>query len=300
MRRPSSIRLNTTLQSPLDSLEDVIKGKIAVIKHCDDGTTKIETPEKGAEFEVYLKAAGSYEMPRETERDILVCDENGFAETKDLPYGEYTVNADQGLGGRNCLRRLRYSSVRTDRLSFSSSITQPLRHSLKLLKRTPKRVKLSLPPALASRCVTPTIGRIYRAAYQLPDACGHRHLLHRCNGQRSRCPKSFLTAIMRSSSSVRLPGYVLDSPAPIAFKVDRRRKPVIGVEKFNMPQKGIVNILKKSGKVFFSAVESGRRVQLCFLRIKTSQGQPGKSPPPRTLSRRTAHCATPKEWSLIP
>lgn len=34
------------LAKPLDSLEDVIKGKIAVIKHCDDGSTKIETPEK--------------------------------------------------------------------------------------------------------------------------------------------------------------------------------------------------------------------------------------------------------------
>ena len=79
------------LTKPLDSLENVIKGKIAVIKHCDDGSTKIETPEKGAGFEVYLKAAGSYENAEETERDILVCDENGFAETKDLPYGEYIV-----------------------------------------------------------------------------------------------------------------------------------------------------------------------------------------------------------------
>ena len=49
------------LAKPLDSLEDVIKGKIAVIKHCDDGSTKIETPEIGAEFEVYLKAAGSFD-----------------------------------------------------------------------------------------------------------------------------------------------------------------------------------------------------------------------------------------------
>ena len=78
------------LAKPLDSLENVIKGKIAVIKHCDDGSTKIETPEKGAEFEVYLAASGSYENAKKTERDILVCDENGFAETKDLPYGELT------------------------------------------------------------------------------------------------------------------------------------------------------------------------------------------------------------------
>lgn len=67
--------------------------KVAIIKHCDDGSTKIETPEVGAEFEVYLKSAGSYENAKETERDILVCDENGFAETKDryqsLPLAEH-------------------------------------------------------------------------------------------------------------------------------------------------------------------------------------------------------------------
>ena len=40
--------------------EDVIKGNIAMIKHSDDGSTQIETPEVGAEFEVYLKSSGSY------------------------------------------------------------------------------------------------------------------------------------------------------------------------------------------------------------------------------------------------
>ena len=58
--------------------EDVIKGNIAMIKHSDDGSTQIETPEVGAEFEVYLKSSGSYANAVETERDYLTCDENGF------------------------------------------------------------------------------------------------------------------------------------------------------------------------------------------------------------------------------
>ena len=91
------------IANPLDSYEDIIKGKIAIIKHCDDGSTKIETPEVGAEFEVYLKSAGSYENAKETERDILVCDEHGFAETKDLPYGEYTVRQIKGWDGKELL-----------------------------------------------------------------------------------------------------------------------------------------------------------------------------------------------------
>ena len=79
--------------------EDVIKGNIAIIKHSDDGYTQIETPEVGAEFEVYLKSASSYENAAESERDYLTCDENGFAQTKDMPYGVYTVHQTVGWEG---------------------------------------------------------------------------------------------------------------------------------------------------------------------------------------------------------
>lgn len=72
--------------------EDVVKGKISIIKHSDNGSTQIETPEVGAEFEVYLKSSGSYENATETERDYLTCNENGFAATKMLPYGIYVVH----------------------------------------------------------------------------------------------------------------------------------------------------------------------------------------------------------------
>ena len=79
--------------------EDVIKGNIAIIKHSNDGSTQIETPEVGAEFEVYLKSTGSYENATESERDYLTCDENGFAQTKDMPYGIYTVHQTVGWEG---------------------------------------------------------------------------------------------------------------------------------------------------------------------------------------------------------
>ncbi len=63
-------------QTATDVNEQVIKGNIAIIKHTDDGETKIETPEEGAVFEVYLKSAGSFENAKESERDTLTCDEN--------------------------------------------------------------------------------------------------------------------------------------------------------------------------------------------------------------------------------
>ena len=91
-----------TIESNLISMtvtEDVVKGNIAIIKQSDDGSTQIETPEVGAEFEVYLKSSGSYANAVETERDYLTCDENGFAQTKDMPYGVYTVHQTVGWEG---------------------------------------------------------------------------------------------------------------------------------------------------------------------------------------------------------
>ena len=84
--------------------EQVIKGKIAIIKHTNDGETQIETPEEGAVFEVYLKLANSYADAKDSERDLLTCDENGFAQTKDLPYGIYTVKQTSGWGGRELMK----------------------------------------------------------------------------------------------------------------------------------------------------------------------------------------------------
>ena len=90
------IELNDTAN---DVTEQVIKGDIAIIKHTDDGETQIETPESGAEFQVFLKSAGSYENAKESERDVLVCDENGFAQSKKLPYGTYIVRQTKGWEG---------------------------------------------------------------------------------------------------------------------------------------------------------------------------------------------------------
>ena len=86
-----------------DVNEQVIKGSIALIKHTDDGETKLETPEAGAEFSVYLKSSGSYDAAKDSERDTLICDENGFAQTKQLPYGIYTVHQVSGWEGRELL-----------------------------------------------------------------------------------------------------------------------------------------------------------------------------------------------------
>jgi uncharacterized surface anchored protein len=81
----------------------VIKGKIQIVKHSDDPDPSVEPengqvqrPLSGIVFEVHLKSAGSYASAKGAERDRITTDENGYARTKDLPYGVYTVTEVQG------------------------------------------------------------------------------------------------------------------------------------------------------------------------------------------------------------
>lgn len=75
---------------------EILYGAKAIVKLLGDDNTapdpeRVETPEEGAEFEVYLASAGSYEDARDLERDYLITDENGYAMTKPLPYGVYVL-----------------------------------------------------------------------------------------------------------------------------------------------------------------------------------------------------------------
>ena len=80
--------------------EQVKKGSIKITKVLTDqmNPTSVEV-EKGAEFQVYLKSAGSYEAASELERDILVTDEKGEAASKELPFGTYILHQTKGQAG---------------------------------------------------------------------------------------------------------------------------------------------------------------------------------------------------------
>ena len=88
----------------LDVYENIIYGGFYLLKHKDNGDTQIETEEAGAEFEVYLKSAGSYENAKETERAYLITDEWGYAETNTLPYGVYAVKQVKGSEGFDLMK----------------------------------------------------------------------------------------------------------------------------------------------------------------------------------------------------
>lgn len=83
---------------PKDFTEDVFKGKIALHKQYE--TLDKLADEQGAEFDVYLKSAGSFDAAKETERDHITTGADGMATTKDLPYGTYIVHQTKGGNGR--------------------------------------------------------------------------------------------------------------------------------------------------------------------------------------------------------
>lgn len=84
---------------PEDFTEDVFKGKISLTKQIEMLGADAQL-EQGAEYQVYLKSAGSYNAAKDTERDYLVTGADGKSITKDLPYGTYTLHQVKGVPGR--------------------------------------------------------------------------------------------------------------------------------------------------------------------------------------------------------
>lgn len=248
------------IAKPLDSYEDIIKGKVAIIKHCDDGSTKIETPEVGAEFEVYLKAAGSYENAKETERDILVCDEHGFAETKDLPYGEYTVRQIKGWDGKELLAPFTVFVSEDGRVYRFLINNAPYEAFIEIVKKDAETGKIIPAAGIGFKVRNTDTGEYIVQHINYPTPVDIDIYYTDVSGK-LMMPEKLPYGNYEIIEQCTAYGYVLDS-APIAFKVDGS-KTVVTVEKHNMPQKGIVNI-SKSGEVFFSAVESDGVYSLVF------------------------------------
>ena len=248
------------IAKPLDSYEDIIKGKVAIIKHCDDGTTKIETPEVGAEFEVYLKAAGSYENAKETERDILVCDGNGFAESKDLPYGEYTVRQIKGWDGKELLAPFTVFVSEDGQVYRFLINNAPYAALIEIVKKDAETGKIIPASGIGFKVRNTDTGKYIVQHINYPTPVDIDTYYTDVTGK-LMMPEKLPYGNYEIIEQCTAYGYVLDS-APIAFKVDGE-KTVVTVEKFNMPQKGIIRITK-SGEIFFSAVEADGVYSLVF------------------------------------
>ena len=239
-------------------MEQVIKGKISIIKHTDDGETQIETPEKGAEFQVYLKSSGSFVNADKDERDTVVCDEDGFASTKLLPYGVYTVHQSKGWDGREKITDFDVF-INTDGKTYKFLINNKNFESylkvVKLDKETGKRI--------------PYEG----AAFEIYDSNNHRITMQYTYPQVTSIHTFYTNKEGYLITPEKLPygdytlkevqapyGYVLDD-TPIPFSITQENSStdtgvtVVKIKARDVAQKGVINITK-TGEIFSSVEEN--------------------------------------------
>ena len=239
-------------------MEQVIKGKISIIKHTDDGETQIETPEKGAEFQVYLKSSGSFVNADKDERDTIVCDQDGFASTKLLPYGVYTVHQTKGWNGREKITDFDVF-INTDGKTYKFLINNKNFESylkvVKLDKETGKRI--------------PYEG----AAFEIYDSNNHRITMQYTYPQVTSIHTFYTNKEGYLITPEKLPygaytlkevqapyGYVLDD-TPVPFSITQENSStdtgvtVVKVKARDVAQKGVINITK-TGEIFSSVEEN--------------------------------------------
>ena len=114
-RAPEGYLLNDTVyvaQTILDSSNNTVRttnlptddkaaqetpyeGTISIQKFLG-GSNAVKASEPDAEFQIYLKSAGSYDASPEDSRQTITTDANGYAITKRLPYGTYTIHQTKG------------------------------------------------------------------------------------------------------------------------------------------------------------------------------------------------------------
>ena len=226
--------------------ENAVRGKISLIKHSDEGTTQIETPEEGAEFEVYLKSAGSYDNAKESEKDYLVCDENGFDETKLLPYGIYIVHQTKGWENTEWMQ------------DFEVVISENEKNYFYLINDA---VLTSLVKIVKKDAETGNIIPVSGIGFKVWDCQNECYVEQTINYPTQITIDTYYTD---ESGSLMMPselvygnyelhevqtanGYVLDE-TPVPFAIDGQEE-VITVEKFNTAQKGKISV-RKTGDIF--------------------------------------------------
>lgn len=251
-------------QISLTVVEDSVKGKISIIKHSDDGTTQIETPEVGAEFEVYLKSAGSSEAAKDSEKDYLVCDENGFAETKLLPYGIYTVHQVKGNEGTINIA------------DFDVTISEHNKKYAYLINNAEFESYLKV---VKIDSETGNVIAYEGAGFEIYNAEGEKISMSftyptvetidvfYTNSEGCLITPEMLPFGEYSLVEVQAPlGYVLDS-TPISFTISENNAEeenaltIVKVTKENTPQKGRISV-QKTGDIFSSVTALGSAIYI--------------------------------------
>lgn len=259
-----TVEYNTTAN---DVTEQIIKGRIAIIKHTDDGDTQLETPEAGAEFAVFLKAAGSYDSAKASERDYLICDENGYAVTKGLPHGIYTVHQTKSWDGRELLADFDVYIAKDGQTYRYLANNRNFESYIKIVKVDAETGKV-IPLAGAGFRLYRPDGSLITQTFTYPEVTTIDTFYTNNDGYLIT-PEKLEYGTGYSLVEVSAPyGYTLNSE-PVYFDVtadnatEENAVTVVEVTKSNTAQKGVLRI-SKSGEVFSSVTEADGIYQPVF------------------------------------
>ncbi len=254
--------------------EQVIKGNISIIKHSDDGSTQIETPEPEAEFQVYLKSAGSYSRANADERDILDCNEDGYAKSKDLPYGIYTVHQTKGVEGSEFMQDFDVYIAENGNTYKHLINNAPFKAYLKITK-VDRETGKTVPYAGAGFEIYDSSGNKVSQTFTYPKKTTISTYYTNADGYLIT-PEKLDYGKNYTLVEVQAPyGYVLDS-TPIKFNVTRDNSEIedaltlIKVKRDNITQKGIIEVTK-SGEVFAS-VENTENIYTPVYEVQNLKG----------------------------
>lgn len=247
-----TVEYNTTANNVV---ETPIKNRISLIKHSDDGSSKIETPEANAEFQIYLKSSGSYDKADSDERDIIVTDKFGYGETKLLPYGTYTVHQTKGLEGTEYIADFDVF-IDSEEKEYKYLINDPYFYSFIKVVKTDTETGKQIAYAGAGFEIYKPNGEQVKMTYTYPTPTTIDTFYTNSEGYLVT-PEKLIYGKGYKLVEVQAPyGYVLDS-TPISFDVtqDNSSKEnaltIVKVTRPNTAQKGVIEITK-TGEIFKS------------------------------------------------
>ena len=258
--RTYTVELNTA--PDVNPTDQVIKGQISIIKHHDDGSTQIETPEEGAEFQIYLASAGSFEGAKDSERDVLVCDQDGFAISKLLPYGVYTVHQTKGFPETEFMPDFTVF-VAKDGENYKYLINNANYTAFIKVVKADKETGQTISLSGAGFQIYDANGQLVQMSYTYPQPTTIDTFYVSADG--TLLTPQVLDVGDYTLVEVQAPyGYVLDS-TPVPFTVtkasneDQDGRNVITITVYDQAQKGTIRV-SKSGEVFATVNVTGDRV----------------------------------------
>lgn len=209
---------------------------------------------------MYLKSSGSYTKAKESERDNLICDEYGFAETKDLPYGTYTVHQTKGWNGTEFIADFDVF-ISENNKTYKYLINNASLESYVKIVKVDSETGKQIPYAGAGFQIYNLDGKLVTMTYTYPEVTTIDTFYTNSEGYLIT-PESLPYSKGYSVVEVQAPyGYILDS-TPVYFDItaenttEENGVTIVKTEKKNTPQKGTITV-EKTGEIFSNVTAVG-------------------------------------------